>query len=178
VTDPVSIIGCGYTGLRLARRLRSSGARARGFASRPESLRQIAAAGIEALPLDLDAAVAPIDFTGHLVYYAVPPAREAGDPRLERFLACIRGAPRRLVYLSTTGVYGDQAGARVDEETPPAPRTERAMRRLAAETAVRGWALAQGVSWTVLRVPGIYGPGRLPLDRLRPRDRAARGLAG
>jgi len=166
VMQPVSIIGCGYTGQRLAERLRELGAPVRGFATRVESLRKISAAGAEALRLDLDAATAPIDFTGHVVYYAVPPARRAGDPRLERFLDGVLGAPKRLVYLGTTGVYGNQAGARVNEDTPPAPNTDRATRRLAAEIALRAWAESRLVSWCVLRVAGIYGPGRLPLDRL------------
>ncbi len=134
---------------------------------RSESLRQIAATGAQALPLDLDAAMAAVDVAGHLVYYCVPPAREAGDPRLERFLTGLSGTPTRLVYLSTTGVYGDRGGGRVDEDTPPAPQTERAARRLSAENALRAWADSRGVSWCVLRVAGIYGPGRLPLDRLR-----------
>ena len=163
----VSIVGCGYTGRRLAERWSKSGARVRGFAARTESLPSIEAAGAEARLLDLDSPIAPLDFTGQLVYYAVPPARKNGDPRLEQFLAAIHGLPRRLIYLSTTGVYGDQAGAKVDEDTPPAPRTERAERRVAAETALRSWAKRRGVSWCVLRVAGIYGPGRLPLDRLR-----------
>jgi nucleoside-diphosphate-sugar epimerase len=163
----VSIVGCGYTGLRLAERWQKSGASVRGFASRVESLRQIAAAGAQALPMDLDAAIVPVDFSGHLVYYAVPPARQPGDPRLERFLDGLLGAPKRIIYLSTTGVYGNQAGARVSEDTSPEPRTERAARRLAAEAALRAWAEPRGVSWCVLRVAGIYGPGRLPLERLR-----------
>jgi len=165
--QPVSIVGCGYTGRRLAERLRDTGARVRGFGTRAESLRQIDAAGAEALPLDLDGAVDAADFSDHVIYYAVPPAILAGDPRLERFLDSIVGAPRRLVYLSTTGVYGNQAGATVNEDTPPAPRTERAIRRLTAETKVREWAEPRRVSWCVLRVAGIYGPGRLPLERLR-----------
>src|ERR1700683_1700544 len=98
----VSIVGCGYTGRRLAKRLRDTGARVRGFATRAESLRQIEAAGVEALPLDLDGAVGHADFSGQVVYYAVPPAAEAGDSRLDRFLDSIEGAPQRLVYLSTT----------------------------------------------------------------------------
>jgi nucleoside-diphosphate-sugar epimerase len=163
----VSIVGCGYTGLRLARRLLDSGARVRGFAARADSLRHIASAGVQALPLDLDGPVAQLDCSAHVVYYCVPPARQPGDGRLERFLASITGAPGRIVYLSTTGVYGDHLGATVHEETPPAPRTERALRRLAAETLLREWADSRRVSWCVLRVPGIYGPGRLPLDRLR-----------
>jgi len=163
----VSIVGCGYTGRRLAKRLRDAGARVRGFATRAESLRQIEAAGAEALPLDLDGAVGHADFSGQVVYYAVPPAAEAGDSRLDRFLDSIEGAPQRLVYLSTTGVYGDHAGAAVNEDTPPAPRTERAIRRLKAETRVREWTESRRLSWCVLRVAGIYGPDRLPLDRLR-----------
>ncbi len=168
----VSIIGCGYTGRRLARRWSAAGARVRGFATRPESLRRIAAEGVEALPLDLDSAVDDCDLDGELVYYCVPPARQDGDPRLDRFLNAVDGTPARLVYLSTTGIYGDHAGAWVDEDTPAEPRTERAARRLAAETRVRTWAETRGVSWCVLRVAGIYGPGRLPLDRLRRQEPA------
>ena len=163
----VSIVGCGYTGRLLAERWKKSGAQVIGYATRAESLRLIEAAGAEARQLDLDAAIGPLDFDGQWVYYAVPPARENGDPRLERFLAAIVSLPGRLIYLSTTGVYGDRGGATVDEDTPPAPRTERAERRVAAETFLRSWAEPRRVSWCVLRVAGIYGPGRLPLDRLR-----------
>jgi len=167
--DPqfVSIVGCGYTGVRLARRWLEAGAGVRGFATRPESLRRIAATGAQALPLDLDTAIDAQDFNGEVVYYCVPPAERQGDPRLDRFLKAVMGIPKRLVYLSTTGVYGDRADSRVNEDTSPDPLTERAVRRLAAETAMRAWAKAGGVSWCVLRVAGIYGPGRLPLDRLR-----------
>jgi len=167
VVQTVSIIGCGYTGRRLARRFLQLGARVRGFATQPDSLRQIAATGAEALALDLDVAIDAVDFSGEVVYYSVPPAQQPGDPRLARFLDAVAGTPKRLVYLSTTGVYGDHGGGRVDEDTAPAPLTERALRRLTAENAVRVWADSRGVSWCVLRVPGIYGPGRLPLDRLR-----------
>ncbi len=163
----ISIVGCGYTGLRLAARFLESGSRVRGFATRPQSLEQIAAIGAEALALDLDGPIGSIDFGGQLLYYSVPPARQAGDPRLTRLLDAIAGTPKRLIYLSTTGVYGDHGGDRVDEDTPPSPLTERAARRLAAESAVRTWSEARGVSWCLLRIPGIYGPGRLPLDRLR-----------
>ncbi|MDB6086879.1 MAG: nucleoside-diphosphate-sugar epimerase, partial [Gammaproteobacteria bacterium] len=169
----VSIVGCGYAGLRLARRLRSVGHAVRGFASRAESLGQIAAAGIEPELLNLDMAPAFIDFDGHLVYYCVPPAPMGDrDSRLERFLEHAGGTPRRVVYLSTTGVYGDRSGAAVDEDTPPAPNTKRALRRLAAENTLREWAGSHAVSWCILRVPGIYGPGRLPLEKLRRRDPA------
>jgi nucleoside-diphosphate-sugar epimerase len=165
----VSIVGCGYTGSRLAERWLNLKHMVRGFGARPESLRQIAATGAEARLLNLDLPLAaPIDFDGQLVYYTVPPA-PAGDrdQRLERLLEHVAGTPRRFVYLSTTGVYGDRTGASVDEETLPDPKSARAVRRLAAENCVRAWADSHAISWCILRVPGIYGPGRLPLDRLR-----------
>jgi nucleoside-diphosphate-sugar epimerase len=164
----ISVVGCGYTGLRVAERWLQSKRLVRGFASRPESLKSIAASGAEALPLNLDGAVGPLDFADQLLYYTVPPAPHGDrDFRLERLLDHIVGVPARFVYLSTTGVYGDRNGDRVDEETQPAPVTPRAVRRLAAETALRAWADSHAVSWCILRVPGIYGPGRLPIERLR-----------
>jgi nucleoside-diphosphate-sugar epimerase len=174
----VSIVGCGYTGLRLARRWLDSGARVRGYATRPESLRQIAAAGVDALALDLDQAVADerladIVRDDDLVFYCAPPAPTGQtDTRLTRLLEGIVTRPRRFVYLSTTGVYGDHQGGHVDEDTPPTPRTARAARRLAAETDLRTWAQARQLSWCILRVAGIYGPGRLPLTRLASREPA------
>jgi nucleoside-diphosphate-sugar epimerase len=165
----VSIVGCGYTGLRLAKRWLGAVRGVRGFATRPATLRDIAATGARAVSLDLDLTpVAPLDFADELVYYSVPPAPEGDrDLRLEHLLNSISGTPRRIVYLSTTGVYGDRGGATVDEDSPPAPQSARAVRRLAAEDALRAWAQTHAVSWCILRIPGIYGPGRLPLERLR-----------
>ena len=171
----VSIIGDGYTGRRLAERFLSFGASAH-VRSYSRRLREISATemgvGAESVQLDLDADVKPVDVTGHLVYYTVPPARETGDRRLARFLTAMSGAPRRFIYLSTTGVYGDQRGATVNEDTTPAPLSERASRRLASENTVRSWAEERCISWCILRIPGIYGPGRLPMDRLRQADPA------
>ncbi|HVC01342.1 MAG TPA: SDR family oxidoreductase [Steroidobacteraceae bacterium] len=165
---PVSIVGCGYTGLRLAQLLVARRCAVRGFATRAASLAGIGTAGAAAVALDLDRACAPIDAAAQLVYYMAPPAPDgSGDPRLERCLDALLGTPQSIVYLSTTGVYGDLAGARVDEDSPPRPGTARAIRRLAAEGALRAWAEARAVPWCILRVAGIYGPGRLPLERLR-----------
>jgi nucleoside-diphosphate-sugar epimerase len=166
---PVSIIGCGYTGSRLATRWLKQNQPVRGFGSRSESLAPIAATGAEAAQLNLDLPLATsLDLTDHLVYYTVaPPPMGTDDGRLERFLGAVVGVPQRVVYLSTTGVYGDQSGATVTEDTVPQPRSDRAIRRLAAETRLRTWADSREVSWCILRVPGIYGPGRLPLERLR-----------
>lgn len=171
---PVSIVGCGYTGSRLAERWLKLRRPVRGFATREASVSGIAACGATAGQLNLDLPTAsPIDFEGQLLYYSVPPAPTGErDARLERLLESVRGAPSRIVYLSTTGVYGDRGGAGVDEDSPPTPQSARAVRRLAAETALRAWAEAHAVSWCILRIPGIYGPGRLPLERLRRRQPA------
>ena len=159
--------------MRLARRWQSAGHDVRGFATSADSLRQIAAQGAQASVLNLDQTPAPVDVDGQLIYYAVPPAPMGErDLRLERLLEHSVGRPRRFVYMSTTGVYGDRGGGAVDEQSPPAPQSERAIRRLAAETSLRRWADSRAVSWCVLRIPGIYGPQRLPLERLRRGDPA------
>ncbi len=104
-----------------------------------------------------------------LVFYlAPPPDSGTEDPRLGRFLQAFEGtrAPR-IVYVSTTGVYGDCGGRWVDETSPTNPRTDRARRRLHAERQLADWRSRRQGQVVVLRVAGIYGPGRLPLAPLR-----------
>lgn len=99
----------------------------------------------------------------HLVATAAPD--EAGDPVLARYAATIAAAPalRWIGYLSTTGVYGDRGGAWVDEDTLPAPSSARSARRVDAEAA---WCAAAppGCAVDLVRLAGIYGPGRSALD--------------
>jgi nucleoside-diphosphate-sugar epimerase len=105
-----------------------------------------------------------------LLHCAPPPDHGAADTRTANLLAALekgRILPARIVYVSTSGVYGDCAGARIDESRPPAPLTERARRRLHAEMQLAHWAGDRGVDLVVLRVPGIYAAERLPLERLR-----------
>ncbi|MDH3514998.1 MAG: NAD-dependent epimerase/dehydratase family protein, partial [Gammaproteobacteria bacterium] len=105
-----------------------------------------------------------------LVYYfAPPPGRGVTDPRMEAFLSGLdsSGLPRRVVLISTTGVYGDCKGEWVTEERAPRPEADRAKRRLAAENILRRWSEKSGVTVVILRVPGIYGRGYLPEARLR-----------
>lgn len=102
------------------------------------------------------------------VLYTVPPSPDfASDVRLERLLEELSPAPMRFVYISTTGVYGDRDGAEVDELTPPNPQTGRARLRIAAEQLLQLWGASHHVDTVILRVPGIYGPERLGVERLR-----------
>lgn len=105
-----------------------------------------------------------------VLHCAPPPAEGETDTRTAHLLAALEKArilPARMVYVSTSGVYGDCAGARVDESHPVAPRTARARRRLDAERQLAHWCSAHKVALVVLRAPGIYAANRLPLDRLR-----------
>ena len=108
-----------------------------------------------------------------VLHCAPPPRHGFDDPRTKHLLAalgCARSLPQRIVYISTTGVYGDCAGARIDETQPLAPTTERARRRVAAETRLRAFSARTGVALNILRAPGIYAATRLPLERLKRGD--------
>lgn len=110
--------------------------------------------------------IPPVD----AVLHSVPPPEGEGDPRTGRLLEALdrRGIlPTRWVYISTSGVYGDCAGERVDESRPVRPRSERARRRVAAEMTLSSWCAARGATLVILRAPGIYAGDRLPLARLR-----------
>lgn len=167
------IVGCGYLGRRVAALEQAEGAHVTGVVRSAESARALEAAGIEARIADLDApeTLAALPLHGARVYYlAPPPSSGATDPRIEALLAqADRDAarPQRVVLLSTTGVYGDCHCEWVDERRAPRPQADRARRRLAAEQTLQAWAARTGVAAVILRVPGIYGPGRLPVERLR-----------
>ena len=165
------IVGCGYTGLRLARRLRSTWT-VTALARSAAAAATLTGQGITTVRADLDATLAPGSLeaaTDAAIAYLVPPPETGtSDDRLERFLAALGDArPTVLLYMSTTGVYGDTSGASVTEASPVAPANDRSRRRVSAERAAQAWCSGRGVRCVVLRVPGIYGPDRLPLDRLR-----------
>ncbi len=75
--------------------------------------------------------------------------------------------PQRLVYISTSGVYGDCGGDVIDETRRAHPATDRARRRLDAEKQIRAWGAETGVQASILRVPGIYSAKRLPIERIK-----------
>jgi len=153
------VAGAGYTGARLLAALPEG--RALGLSRRPPAGRR------DLFAADLDDEGLSLPATATVVYTVPPPTEGEDDPRLARFLAALPRPPRRFVYFSTTGVYGDTGGERVDEDSPPRPATARARRRLAAETRLGEWCAGRDVRLAVLRVPGIYGPVRLGLERLR-----------
>ncbi len=170
------IVGCGDVGLRVLRLLRG---RVRVLALTSSERRVDALRDAGALPLigNLDDAAslgrlaALADWVLHL---APPPPHAAADPRTAALLRALARSARvrRLVYASTSGVYGDAGGARFDETRAVQPATPRAQRRVDAEALVRHHGRAFGVNASVLRIPGIYALDR---DGGDPRERVMRG---
>jgi nucleoside-diphosphate-sugar epimerase len=166
------IIGCGDVARRALPELRRR-YRVTALVRSPDPALDVA--GVEQIAGDLDdsASLAPLAGRAVRIAHLAPPAGSGAlDTRRRNLLAALaprgRGAmlPRRFVYLSTSGVYGDCAGEWIDETRPPKPQTERALRRLDAERALGDWGERNKVEIVILRVPGIYASDRLPLERL------------
>ena len=167
----VLIIGCGDVGRRLAAVYRTEGHEVAGVVRSAESAEALRAAGVWPIRCDLDGDDLPsLPSHGAALFYLAPPVDVGSDDvRIERLLAHfeLTGLPARFLYMSTTGVYGDCGGRWIDEGAPLNPSTHRAQRRIAAEGAVRDWCGTRGIPWMILRVPAIYGPGRLLIERLK-----------
>lgn len=157
------VVGAGYTGRRVLDSLPAGSAR-----GLSRSVPADCAVPVDLL--DLDATTEPrLSFPDeYSVLYTVPPTRDGDtDHRLQRFLQILTPGVRRIVYLSTSGVYGDRNGKRVSESDEVSPQTPRARRRVAAERMLENWCATANVTLVVLRVAGIYGPDRLGLERIR-----------
>lgn len=166
------IVGYGDIGLRAAELLRD---RYRLFALTREHSRcgELRRAGVVPLLGNLDEQGSLSRLAGiadAVLHFAPPQTVGQKDLRTRNLLAALSRSsilPRRLVYISTSGVYGDRRGASTAETTPVAPQSERAIRRCDAETQLRKWAARNHVAVAILRAPGIYSEQRLPVERLR-----------
>jgi len=163
--------GLGYSASVLARRLAAKGWSIGGTATTAAKADALRTEGYEVLVFDGNSETP--DLTEALarsthVLLSIPPD-EAGDPALLHYREALASSPalRWIGYYSSISVYGDSEGAWVDETTTPSPVSERGQRRLAAETAWSGFAHETGKALTILRLPGIYGPGRSAIDQLR-----------
>ncbi len=137
---------------------------------------ELRALGVTPVSADLDRprTLKRLSGIGQLVLHFAPPNEQGSRDRRTRALvaalACAKILPRRLVYISTSGVYGNCHGAPVSEVRRASPQTPRAQRRGDAERVLRGFGRRLGVVVSILRVPGIYAADRLPLDRLKRGD--------
>lgn len=160
--------GYGLSAQALARVVKAEDWQISGTSRDPDKIAAMAASGVNGHLWAAGQPLAPevlADVTHMLV--SVKPD-ETGDPVVRALAPVIGDLPPLswLGYLSTTGVYGDRGGDVVDEDTPPAPTTDRGQRRLAAEQAWQALAEAHGLPLHIFRLPGIYGPGRNPLESI------------
>ena len=166
----ILIVGCGDVGLRVARRLRGR-AKLYGLIRTPERATTLRAAGVVPVQGDLDALRTLTRLSGLadlVLHFAPPPGEGEQDPRTRRLIAALgrSSLPRALVYVSTSGVYGDCQGEVVHETRPVRPHNARARRRQDAERRLRDWAGGHGVRLATLRAPGIYAEDRMPAERV------------
>jgi nucleoside-diphosphate-sugar epimerase len=170
------IVGCGDVGLRVLRLVRGR-YRVLALTSSPGRIAALRAAGAVPLLGDLDDAATLgrlASLADAVLHLAPPPGHGDADLRTRHLLQALARSKRvrRLVYASTSGVYGDAAGARLDETRAVNPQTDRARRRVDAEARVRHHGRAMRVRASILRVPGIYALDREGGD---PRERLRRG---
>jgi len=174
------ISGCGDIGIRIARYLQHqsghNGSTIYGLIRRVELTPALEAEHIQPVIADLDnpESLNRVPTLNATIIHLAPPPGDSGrdnktrDPRFRALLACCdtNGLPGKIVLLSTTAVYGDCHGNWIDETAEVNPQTDRGRRRLDAELALREWAEQRNIPYSIIRVSGIYGPGRLPIERL------------
>ena len=172
----VLIVGCGDVGLRAAALLKNS-SRVYALTSSATRVSELRQQGITALTGNLDEPVSLRRLAGvatHLIHMAPPPLQGRSDPRTRALVQALllRSSPQAVVYGSTSGVYGDCAGALINETQLVNPQTDRAHRRVDAEAWLNPWGSRGIPRISVLRIPGIYA-----LDREggTPRERLQRG---
>ena len=163
---PFVVAGTGYTGGRVLASIDDAigiGRGARQGLADGEQPARFFARDLDAQPIET------IRLLGRCsLLYTIPPAQDpAGDARLAGLTDAMVPPPQRIVYLSTSGVYGDRQGALTAESISPAPQTDRARRRAASEQQLLRICRKTDCDAVILRVPGIYGPGRLRLEQLR-----------
>jgi len=165
------IVGCGDIGCRVGKILLERGQQVMVTAKTEASAAELQAKGFSTVVgnFDYQEDAPSVPVHGKPVFYFMPPQGGGkSDYRMLNFCRQLspENTPLKLVYLSTSGVYGDCGGALVTEETPINPQTTRALRRASAENQLREQADLLGFELVILRVTGIYGPGRLPVSRI------------
>jgi nucleoside-diphosphate-sugar epimerase len=165
----ILIVGFGDVAERLVKRYGGQ-ARFIGLTRQAGRAAELRALGVTPLIADLDVpgTLGRLPRVDGVFHFAPPPGEGRRDPRTARLLRALgRRKPGALVYISTSGVYGDCGGGWVAETRPVAPVNGRAVRRVDAERQLRAWGAAQGVQVSILRAPGIYAADRLPLERIK-----------
>ena len=166
----ILIVGFGDIAERLVRSYAGQ-AEFIGLIRRPVRIAELRALGVtpHAADLDVPASLRRLPRVDGVLHFAPPPNEGTTDPRTTHLLHALtrRGKPGALVYISTSGVYGDCGGNWVEETRAVAPVNGRAVRRVDAERQLRAWGERFHIQVSILRAPGIYAADRLPLERIK-----------
>jgi len=168
----IFIVGCGYIGGRVARLARDAGYKTTCLVRSTEHGEALEVGGFRAIVGSLDdpAGIRSLEAAagGVLLYSVPPPGGGLFDTRARNFCAVLAASapPAKIVYLGATSVYGETRGGMVTEDSPTVPASAMGKRRLDAEAAFQEFGAAHGTAVVILRISGIYGPGRLPLMQI------------
>ncbi len=170
----VTIVGCGDIGERMVNILLAKKCVVNLLVRQAVRCEFFEKQGVDVSQIDLDRDdVSQLQTAAkRVIWLAPPPQSGCSEPRIRRWLQslCHDGLPDKIVYISTSGVYGDCGGAWGDESRPPSPQADRSKRRFDAEQQIEGWCQQHQVPYVILRVAGIYGEGRWPLARIKRGD--------
>lgn len=171
IVSKVFISGFGDIGQRVAARHLQRHDQVFALVRSQEKAAALKTSSIQPVVGDLDDVASLVDLptkNSVLYHFAPPPSSGQTDPRLANLLSAVRvQLPKKVVLISTTAVYGDCQGQWINEDTPVQPQSDRGKRRLHGEQQLLAWGEQTGVSVVILRVGGIYGPHRLPVQRLK-----------
>jgi len=167
----IIIAGCGYIGTRVARAWKETAAEVTCLVRSSEHQAALESEGFTVLSCSFDtsAEIPALDVAESILYYlAPPPGGGIADYRARNFCSALSGSnrPARIIYMSATSVYGEQNGGTVTELSETNPSSAMGKRRLDAEQAFLEYGRTTGTPVIILRVSGIYGPGRLPLMQI------------
>lgn len=172
MNTPTLIIGCGDTGKRVIAQLPDNKTSITAITHSASSQEKLKKLGINVITGNLDSPsslqIIPTEKM-NVFYFAPPNASGETDTRMENFINQLqhKTPPKRIVYISTTGVYGDYQGQWINEETPVNPVNERSKRRLHAERLIQNYCNKTNTEYMILRVAGIYCLEKLPIERLK-----------
>jgi len=168
-----SIVGCGYIGKKVASKLLSIGESVECYVHSQGSKEASEALGLKTGLLELDSH----DFSNEwqtkdnnvIAYFAPPPRQGIVDSRMTNFIATLdslEAIPKKILLISTTGIYGDCQGEWIDETRAVNPQADRAHRRLSAENQLQEFCKSKNIECIIFRVPGIYAMDKLPVKRI------------
>jgi len=164
----ILIAGCGYIGKKVARLLQQEEYTCSALVNSEKSQNLCQQQNIRTNIINLDDDFSDISLQADVILYTIAPQNHGiEDHRIKPFLALLKQAPKKIILISTTGVYGDCHGDWVDENTALKPQADRAKRRIDAELQIKNYSQQYHCDVVILRVAGIYAADKLPLKRLQ-----------